>query len=102
MEEAPWVFVKTQYGPIEAHIVLVEMLDALSKEFLELEVQNEGGHWSTRDTALLRRKREFLEGAMKAFETALREDRTPLSWEARETPAIVADVVGKSRSACIA
>ncbi len=44
LTEPPWCFVKTQFGPVEAHVALVEMLEALEREFLpDLEVHDEGG-----------------------------------------------------------
>ena len=30
LKEPPWCFVKTQFGPVEGHVALVEMLAALS------------------------------------------------------------------------
>ena len=52
LTEPPWCFVKTQFGPVEGHVALVEMLAALKCEFLpELEVSDEGGYWETHDLA---------------------------------------------------
>src|SRR5205823_206009 len=40
------VLIKTQFGPVEGHVALVEMLAALKREFLpDLEVSDEGGYW---------------------------------------------------------
>ena len=50
LKEPPWCFVKTQFGPVEGHVALVEILAALKREFLpDLEVSDEGGYWETRD-----------------------------------------------------
>ena len=34
LAEPPWCSVKTQFGPIEGHVALVELLTALKKEFI--------------------------------------------------------------------
>ena len=45
LAEPPWCFVKTQFGPVEGHVALVEMLTALQREFFpNLEVSDEGGY----------------------------------------------------------
>src|SRR5919201_5689402 len=65
LTEPPWCFTKTQFGPIEGHVALVEMLAALRHEFLpDLEVSDEGGYWETRDLAELARRRSLLQEAM--------------------------------------
>ena len=64
LSEPPWCFVKTQFGPIEGHVALVEMFAALKREFLpDLEVSDEGGYWETRDLAELTRRHSFLQGS---------------------------------------
>ena len=60
LKEPPWCFTKTQFGPVEGHVALVEMLAALKREFLpDLEVSDDGGYWETRDLAELVRKRSL-------------------------------------------
>jgi hypothetical protein len=50
LAEPPWCFVKTQFGPVEGHVALVEMLTALQREFFpNLEVSDEGGYWGIRE-----------------------------------------------------
>lgn len=94
LDEAPWVFVKTQFGAIEAHVALVGLLDALRKEFFpDLEVRDEGGYWETRDLAALREKRGVVTAALHGMERALRDH--PLSPEAAEDPEIVARHVAR-------
>lgn len=89
LAEPSWCFVKTQFGPIEGHVALVELLDAIKKEFApNLEVEDEGGYWKNRDVSELRQKIEFLIHAMDVFTRALENDR--LSPEAREDPNILA------------
>src|SRR5438128_4399057 len=48
LKEPPWCITKTQFGPIEGHVALVEMFTALRREFLpDLEVNDEGRYWET-------------------------------------------------------
>jgi hypothetical protein len=55
--ETPWCWVKTQFGPVEGHVALVELLSALKKEFFsDLEVRDEGDYWDTRNLARLTAK----------------------------------------------
>jgi hypothetical protein len=89
LTEKPWCFVKTQFGPIEGHVALVELLAGLKKEFMpDLEVTDEGGYWEHRDVHELRQKIEFLGRAIGKLAGALEDDR--LSPEAREDPEILA------------
>jgi len=61
LDEPPWCFVKTQFGPIEGHVALVELLAVLKREFISnLEVSDEGGYWETRDLAGLDRENQLL------------------------------------------
>jgi hypothetical protein len=84
----PWCFVKTQYGPIEGHVALVELLDVLKREFIpSLEVRDEGDYWETRDLPGLTAKFKFLQAAMKALTDGL--ERHGLSDEAAEDPEIL-------------
>jgi hypothetical protein len=89
LAEKPWCWVKTQFGPIEGHVALVELLAALHKEFMpDLEVMDEGGYWERRDVNELRQKIEFLGRAIHRLADELEGDR--LSPEAREDPEILA------------
>ncbi len=89
LTEKPWCWVKTQFGPIEGHVALVELLAGLKKEFMpDLEVMDEGGYWEHRDVTQLRQKIDFLGRAIDMLSTALENDR--LSLEAREDPEILA------------
>ena len=50
LAEPPWCRVTTQFGPIEGHVALVELLTALKQAFFpNLEVRDEGGYWETRN-----------------------------------------------------
>ncbi len=88
LKEQPWCFVKTQFGPVEGHVALVEMFAALKQEFLPgLEVLDEGGYWETRDLAELVQKRSFLAEAIDKLAEGLRHHG--LSREAAEDPEIL-------------
>src|SRR5215468_8777253 len=88
LTEPPWCFVKTQFGPLEGHVALVEMLAALKREFLpDLEVSDEGGYYPTRDLAELRRRLSLVQGAIDGLAEGLR--RHGLSREAAEDSAIL-------------
>jgi hypothetical protein len=88
LAEPSWCFVKTQFGPIEGHVALVELLDVLKREFIpNLEVSDDGGYWETRDLPGLTAKFKFLQVAMEAFSDGL--ERHGLSDEAAEDPEIL-------------
>jgi hypothetical protein len=88
LKDPPWCFVKTQFGPVEGHVALVEMFSALKREFLpDLEVRDEGGYWETRDFAELTRRCSFLQKAIDGLAKGLQ--RHGLSREAAEDPEIV-------------
>jgi hypothetical protein len=84
----PWCFVKTQFGPLEGHVALVEMLAALKREFLpNLEVHDEGDYWETRNLATLSAKMGQVQSAIDGLAEGL--DRHGLSREAAEDPEIL-------------
>jgi hypothetical protein len=88
LAEPPWCFVKTQFGPVEGHVALVEMLTALQREFFpNLEVSDEGGYWETRDLPALREKMEHVQSALDGLADTLR--RHGLTAEAAEDPEIL-------------
>ena len=85
LTEPPWCFTKTQFGPVEGHVAIVEMLAALKREFLpDLEVSDDGGYWETRDLAELVRNRSLTRAAIDGLAEGLR--RHGLSREAAEDP----------------
>jgi hypothetical protein len=88
LTEPPWCFCKTQFGPLEGHVAVVEVLAALGREFLaDLEVSDEGGYWETRDLAELACRRGQVQGALDGLAEGLR--RHGLSPEAAEDPDIL-------------
>lgn len=94
LAEPPWCFVKTQFGPVEGHVALVELLAALKREFFpDLEVHDEGGYWETRDLAALCRKLEHLQAAIDGLAAGLR--RYGLTAEAAEDPDILTARIGR-------
>jgi hypothetical protein len=88
LAEPPWCWVKTQFGPVEGHVALVEMLAALKREFMpELEVRDEGQYWETRDLAKLSARIGYLHAAIDGMAEGL--ERHGLSQEAAEDPEIL-------------
>ena len=88
LAEPPWCFVKTQFGPVEGHVALVEMLTALKREFLpNLEVHDEGDYWETRDLATLTAKIGHVQAAIDGLAEGL--NRYGLSREAAEDQEIL-------------
>jgi hypothetical protein len=89
LTEQSWCFTKTQFGPLEGHVAVVEMFAELKREFVpDLEVNDEGGYWETRDLQELKRRLVFVGGAIDALAEGL--SRFGLSREAAEDPDILA------------
>ena len=87
--EAPFCFVKTQFGSLQGHVAVVCLLDALRAEFIkDLEVSDESGYFEHRDPRELARKLDALGSAMLALGDAL--ESSSLSPEAAEDPEILA------------
>lgn len=71
-------FCKTQFGPIEAHIALIEILDILKKKYMtNLEVTDEGDYWASRDRELLAEKRAVLEYYLNHAKEAISNAKIP-------------------------
>jgi len=88
LHEPPWCFVKTQYGSVDGHILLIELLDALKQRFFpDLEVSDEGSYWSERNVPELIRQFDKVQRAIDGLADAIQS--TSLSNEAREDPQIV-------------
>jgi hypothetical protein len=88
LTEPPWCFTKTQFGPLEGQVALVEMFTALRREYLpDLELSDEGGYYPTRDLAELTRRRSLVQEAVRGLAEGLQ--RHGLSREAAEDPAIL-------------
>jgi len=58
MPARPWVSCATRFGAIEAHVMLVALLEALRRElFPDLEIEDGGGYAGARDLETLRGRR---------------------------------------------
>ena len=89
LAEAPYCFVKTQFGSLQGHVAVVSLLDALRAEyFTDLEVTDESGYYEHRDPRELARKLNSLGSAILALGEAL--EGSALSPEAAEDPEILA------------
>lgn len=52
---------KTQFGIIDSHIQIIEILDLIKKKYIaDLAVDDEGAYWETRDRRILAEKRILL------------------------------------------
>ncbi len=88
LTEPPLCWVKTQFGPVEGHVALVEIFAALKREFLpDLEVNDEGEYWETRNLARLRAKFGLVQAAIDGMAEGL--ERYGLSPEAAEDREIL-------------
>jgi hypothetical protein len=88
LAEPPHCFVKTQFGSVEGHVALVEMLTLLKREFLpDLEVSDEGEYWETRNLDRLVAKFQQIQAAMDGIAKGL--DQFGLSKEAAEDQDIL-------------
>jgi len=87
--EPSWCFVKTQYGPIEGHVAIVELLTQLKSQFMSnLEVLDDSGYWEHRNLDKLQQNFARVAGLIDALAKAIENDR--LSPEAAEDPEILA------------
>jgi hypothetical protein len=63
---------KTQFGSIESHINIIELLDVLKKRYItDLVINDEGAYWESRDYKLLAEKRTVLEHYMRHTEMVI-------------------------------
>ena len=89
LAEPPWCFVKTQFGALEGHVALVELLAFLNEEFFSgLQVSDETGYWESRDLHALVDKFAQMQALIDGMGKGLRQ--TGLSAEAAEDPHILA------------
>ncbi len=59
--EPLWCSVETAYGPLDAHVQIVELLRQIQREFIPgLEVADETGYWETENLEKLRSARRRL------------------------------------------
>ena len=89
LDEAPWCFVKTQFGSVEGHTAIVELLTMLKRIYFQnLEVSDESGYWEHRDSVRLKDQMTFLGSAIRNLGQAI--EQYGLSPEAAEDPEILA------------
>ncbi len=71
-DDSLWCSVKTQYGPLEAHVRIVELLKQIQHDYAPgLEISDEGSYWETGNLETLRSAREFLAHKMTLLPEAL-------------------------------
>jgi hypothetical protein len=88
LHEPPWCFTKTQFGPLAGHVALIELLTALQRGFVpDLEINDEGGYYPTRNLAELTRRHTQVQAAVDGLADGLR--RYGLSTEAAKDPSIL-------------
>ncbi len=89
LAEPPYCWVKTQFGSVEGHVAVVELLSFLKHELCpDLHVSDESGYWNDRDWKGLAEKLGRMQAIIDAMAEGLRA--SPLSREAAEDPEIVA------------
>lgn len=80
----PWVFTKTQFAGVEAHISIIKLLKYLKSKYISnLEVIDEGNYWDTGDSSQVSSRIQVINNAMDAIEKGLAElgDRSELTHE---------------------
>lgn len=89
LEEPPHCWVKTQFGSVERHVAVVELLARLKQQFFpDLTVSDESGYWDNRDLKRLVDKFALMRTLVSDFAATLKAH--PLSTEAAEDLEIVA------------
>lgn len=83
---------KTQFAPLETHIIIIKLLEYLKKSYIHnLEVYDEGGYWETGDIEELKRRQNTIFGAMDTLEQGLSE--IPFEHIANKTPKEIAEMI---------
>jgi hypothetical protein len=74
-DDPGWCSVKTQDGPLEAHVQVVELLSRIQRDYIpDLEVSDEGSYWEMEDLDSLRSARELLGLQMTLPSEALNDE----------------------------
>lgn len=67
-----WLFVKTQFGTVDAHIGIIKLLQLLKQSYIsDLEVYDEGEYWETANRERLMALRGYIFGKMNQLQKAL-------------------------------
>ena len=70
-ENPPFLFIKTQFAPVDTHIALIKIFRYLKRKYFQFfEVNDEGRYWETGDEKLLKEKIAFLAQKMDAVSQA--------------------------------
>lgn len=88
---------KTQFGSIDTHIRIIELLDLIKKKYVpNLLVDDEGAYWESRDRRILAEKRVALGHALRRTEKIISgielsedEDRDPEAIASRIEDALL-------------
>ena len=86
---------KTQFGSIDSHIRIVELYDILKKKYItNLEVEDEGSYWVSRNRNLLAEKRTVLEHYLEHTQTVI--GGLDISCDTAQDPETVASCLEKA------
>ena len=86
---------KTQFGTIDSHICIVDLLETLKERYIaDLFVEDEGSYWTTRDRELLSEKRGVLDHYIRHTGDVIRN--TKISPDSADDSASVASHIEKA------
>jgi len=72
--EGSYIFIKTQFAPIEIHITIVTLLVYIKKKYISnLEVIDEGNYWETHNKKILKEKLSFVNKKIDKLRTLISE-----------------------------
>lgn len=78
-ENPPFLFIKTQFAPVDIHIALIKILRYLKRKYFQFfEVIDEGEYWETGDEELLKEKIAFLSQKIDAVSQAIENSHLKL------------------------
>ncbi|MCP4605330.1 MAG: hypothetical protein GY847_33225 [Proteobacteria bacterium] len=94
-EEERFTICKTQFGSVDTHIYIIELLEHLKKKYVsDLIVNDEGGYWDNHDRKLLIEKRKVLDYHMDHTAKTLSNIDCP--GDARHDPEKLLSLVEKA------
>lgn len=89
-EAENWLFTKTQYAGVEAHMAMIRFMRYLSEKYFEhFEMHDESQFWETNDEAICRKRFGEYERIMDMMGEALDQ----LEMDPDESPESVADKI---------